>query len=235
MTETTRLGLPLVQAAQAQKHVTVNEALARLDGLVQLRLISQTVTAPPVAPDGTAYAVPEGATEAWAGKAGEIALAVGGGWDFITPEIGWMAWLASEARPVHWDGSAWVAMPLAASANGAAFGVVIDEFDHVITPGPSDDTVSVIPAGAMVFAASARVIDTISGTLSAWELGTGAAADRFGSGLGLPVGSFGSGILSTPTTYYADTPLTLTALGGNFGGGTVRIALHYMRFALPQI
>jgi hypothetical protein len=36
MTETANLALPLVQPAQAQKHVTVNEALARLDGLTQL-------------------------------------------------------------------------------------------------------------------------------------------------------------------------------------------------------
>jgi len=33
MDETARIGLPLVQAAQAQKHVTVNEAFARLDAL----------------------------------------------------------------------------------------------------------------------------------------------------------------------------------------------------------
>ncbi|MBM7068027.1 DUF2793 domain-containing protein [Actibacterium sp. 188UL27-1] len=235
MTKTTRLGLPLVQAAQAQKHVTVNEALSRLDGLVQLRLVSQSIATPPVADDGVAYAVPAGATDAWAGRAGQVAIAVGGGWDFVTPDVGWMAWLASEARAVRWEGTAWVAMPLAVSPSGAATQVAIEEFDHVMTPGASDTTASVIPANAMVLAASARVTDTISGTLSAWELGTGAATDRFGSGLGLAAGSFASGILSGPTTYYADTPLTLTALGGNFGGGTVRIALHYIRFALPQI
>ena len=48
MSETTQLGLPLLQPAQAQKHVTVNEALVRLDGLTQLVLASATVTAPPV-------------------------------------------------------------------------------------------------------------------------------------------------------------------------------------------
>ncbi len=36
--ETTQLKLPLLQASQAQKHVTVNAALMRLDGLAQLRL-----------------------------------------------------------------------------------------------------------------------------------------------------------------------------------------------------
>ena len=49
MSETNRLSLPLVQPAQAQKHVTVNEALVRLDGLVNLVLNSVTTTSPPAA------------------------------------------------------------------------------------------------------------------------------------------------------------------------------------------
>ena len=40
MVKTANLELPLVQAAQAQKHVTVNEALALLDAAAQLRLAS---------------------------------------------------------------------------------------------------------------------------------------------------------------------------------------------------
>ena len=59
MSETTHLGLPLVQPAQAQKHVTVNEALAKLDGLTQLILSSVTILTPPTsASDGQSYFVP---------------------------------------------------------------------------------------------------------------------------------------------------------------------------------
>ena len=47
MSDTTRLGLPLLQPAQAQKHVTVNEALMRLDGTVNLVLQSTVATSPP--------------------------------------------------------------------------------------------------------------------------------------------------------------------------------------------
>ena len=72
---TSRLSLPLVQAAQAQKHVTVNESLARLDGLVNLVLASLYRSTPPAAVvDGTCYAVPPGATDAWAGQEGRIAI-----------------------------------------------------------------------------------------------------------------------------------------------------------------
>jgi uncharacterized ferritin-like protein (DUF455 family) len=45
-----RLSLPYLLPAQAQKHVTHNEALARLDLLVQLVLEAVGVDTPPVGP-----------------------------------------------------------------------------------------------------------------------------------------------------------------------------------------
>lgn len=50
MSETARLGLPLVQGGQAQKHVTVNEAFQRIDALGQMVLASRGVVTPPVSP-----------------------------------------------------------------------------------------------------------------------------------------------------------------------------------------
>ena len=50
MTDTPRLALPAIEAAQAQKHVTHNEALALLDCLVQLTVESRTLAAPPLSP-----------------------------------------------------------------------------------------------------------------------------------------------------------------------------------------
>jgi len=47
---TTQLVLPYILAAQAQKHVTHNEALRLLDGLVQLSVLDRDLTAPPVSP-----------------------------------------------------------------------------------------------------------------------------------------------------------------------------------------
>jgi hypothetical protein len=45
---TPRLSLPFVAAGQAQKHITVNEALGKLDGLVQLAV--RAVRSPPSRP-----------------------------------------------------------------------------------------------------------------------------------------------------------------------------------------
>ncbi len=47
MTGTTHLDLPLLAAAQAQKHVTLNEALTRLDAVVQLSVRSRSIANPP--------------------------------------------------------------------------------------------------------------------------------------------------------------------------------------------
>lgn len=46
---TTHLGLPYLLAAQAQKHVTHNEALRLLDAMVLLSVLDRTRTAPPQA------------------------------------------------------------------------------------------------------------------------------------------------------------------------------------------
>lgn len=64
MSETIGLGLPLVQAAQVQKHVTVSLGLRRLDALVQLRLMSSSTLVPPE-PASDVYSVPTGAVKAW--------------------------------------------------------------------------------------------------------------------------------------------------------------------------
>lgn len=85
-----RLGLPYLAAGQLQKHVTLNEALTRLDTLTQTAVVSRTTTAQPAAPvDGALYILPPGATGAdWAGRpAGAMVRAEAGGWLSIdTPE-----------------------------------------------------------------------------------------------------------------------------------------------------
>lgn len=57
-TATPKLALPLLLAAQAQKHVTHNEALLRLDAVVQLAVLERTRSVPPATPvDGDAYLI----------------------------------------------------------------------------------------------------------------------------------------------------------------------------------
>jgi hypothetical protein len=87
------LALPYLQPNQAQKHVTHNEALQILDAVVQLRVKQFALATPPDAPSaGDVLEVGPGATGAWAGQTGRLALWDGTGWQFLQPRDGWRAW-----------------------------------------------------------------------------------------------------------------------------------------------
>ena len=99
MSQSSRLGLPYLAAAQAQKHVTVNESLLRLDALVQLSVISATIAAQPASPaDGDLYLLPPGKTgAAWGDFAdGAIAYWRDGIWEELTPRAGWRVHVEDE-------------------------------------------------------------------------------------------------------------------------------------------
>lgn len=50
MVTTPNLDLPYIAAAQAQKHVTHNEAIRALDAVVQLSVLDRSLTSPPGSP-----------------------------------------------------------------------------------------------------------------------------------------------------------------------------------------
>ncbi len=108
--QTPLLSLPYIQAGQAQKHVTHNEALERLDMLVQLTVEAIDATTPPAsAGEGQAWIVGTGATGVWTSNTGDIAAWRGGGWLFVTPQIGWRVWDKTGGAVTVFDGTAWVA------------------------------------------------------------------------------------------------------------------------------
>lgn len=110
MSETTaHLALPFIMAAQAQKHVTHNEALRLLDGIVHLSVKDRDLAAPPASPtDGDRYIVGSGATGAWAGWDLNVALWADGAWLRLPSRAGWLAWIEDEALLLVYNGSAWV-------------------------------------------------------------------------------------------------------------------------------
>ena len=108
--ETPLLRLPLLQPAQAQKHVTHNEALRLLDITVQLAVLDRDLQAPPALPqEGDRYIIGPAPTGAWQGRAGQIAAFWGGVWVFVTPQNGWQARVLDEARTLHHQGGVWSA------------------------------------------------------------------------------------------------------------------------------
>jgi hypothetical protein len=156
---TPHLSLPLLEAGQAQKHVTVNEALLALD-------------------------------------------------------------LWAEAKDTH----------LARAANGAACALQILITTH--TPsGTMSDTGLVIPDRAIVLGAAVRVVEALTG-ITSFALGVAGNDGQFGSGLSPATGSVNTGVVG-PTAFYAGTPVRLTAAGGSFTGGSVRLALFLLVFTPP--
>jgi len=120
--QSARLLLPFLQAAQAQKHVTHNEALERLDVLVQLVVEDFGASSPPIAPlEGEIWALGLAVSGDWAGHASELAAWMNGGWLFIAPQAGWCAVKGSDLR--LWSGGEWVTPDLPALNNLDGVGV----------------------------------------------------------------------------------------------------------------
>lgn len=85
---TPRFDLPLLYAAQAQKEIFVNEALARTDALLHAA-VEGVVSAPPAdAEDGQAWLIGQAASGSFEGMTDAIAARQSGNWLFIAPREG---------------------------------------------------------------------------------------------------------------------------------------------------
>lgn len=240
MVETTHLRLPYLMAAQAQKHVTMNEALRMLDGIVQMAVLDRDLTAPPGSPaEGDRYIPAAGATGDWAGWDGAIAYRVDGAWLKILPAPGWLAWVADEAQAIIWTGSAWVpmvnamgfiaqaaAVEVAREASGASTGMAVLEETLTGLSGATVTSTIEIPDRAIVLGVSSRTVTAVTGATS-YDCGISGEASKFGGSLGVELGSSNIGVIG-PTAFYAPMPILLSANGGAFTGGEVRIAIHYL-------
>lgn len=108
LTQTDRLGLPLLAAGQAQKEVAHNEALLLLDMLCQPAVESADLSAPPGTPEpGQCWIVAATPTGDWSGMASALAAWTGNGWRFARPAPGWRAWVADRGGAMRFDGSQW--------------------------------------------------------------------------------------------------------------------------------
>jgi hypothetical protein len=108
-----RLQLPYLAAGQMQKHVTLNEALTRLDALVQTSVVSRTAAAQPGSPvDGELWILPAAATgSAWGGRpAGTLMRAENGGWTEIEAADGMVALVQDASELVIRHAGDWVSV-----------------------------------------------------------------------------------------------------------------------------
>jgi hypothetical protein len=133
MSDSTNLQLPYLEGAQAQKHVTVNESLRRLDAFVLLAVEDKDLTAPPGSPaDGARYIPKATATGAWSGKEKYVAHYVDGAWELYPPREGFVAYVRDEDLLYVYNGSAWVTLDNALDADLKAIAQLSPSNDDVV-------------------------------------------------------------------------------------------------------
>lgn len=231
MSETTaNLSLPYILSAQAQKHVTHNEALRNLDAIVQLSVVSKQVTDPPPSPpDGERHIVGAGATGVWVSREGLVAAYQDGAWAYHTPRPGWRVWLEDEARLEVFDGAEWID-PEQPAPTGAYTRTQTRE-EQLELSGETVVTASQFLDRSIVLGVSVRVLENITGAAS-FDVGILGELNKFGGSLGTLVGDTNIGVVG-PIGVYEPTPIHITANGSPFTGGKIALALHYIECGPP--
>ena len=110
MTDSTtpRLALPLLAAGQAQKEMSHNEALARIDLTLHGNILEADTNIPPEDPEpGQCWILGDAPEGGWTGHAGEVAGWSGGGWRFVAPCEGMRLWLGENGGFALFSGGEW--------------------------------------------------------------------------------------------------------------------------------
>jgi hypothetical protein len=183
------------------------------------------------------HIVGAGPTGAWSGWDGAIAALIGGAWMRLPPRPGWCAWVEDEAALVVPIGADWVRLDtgmglvtrgattrLAAAPMGSAIDAVVEEELLEDLSGESVESTISIPDRAIVLGVSTRSVSAITSAAS-HDCGSAGEPAKFAGSLGIAAGSTNSGVIR-PQAFYARTPVRLTANGGGFTGGAVRVAVH---------
>jgi hypothetical protein len=246
-----RLGLPYILPAQAQKHVTVNEALRKLDGIVQLSLQSPLTDAPPENPvSGASYFIASGAAGAWAHHGGQIATWQDDGWIFVAPQLGWRAYLLNQNVLAIFDGSAWV--PLQA---GSGSSTASDDPDRLNMIGGLDLVIKratldlnnankidvpfrgILPSHHMVIGMTIAITETVAGSTMI-NIGDNTSSYRFATRMGVAAGTQAIGLCNPPYVYWSNSDVYVRT--GNartnenmITGGKIDVVVYMLTLQYP--
>jgi hypothetical protein len=104
---TANLAIPQLVAGQASPEVTLNQGSNILDGVCQLKIADRDLATPPGSPTtGAVYLVATSPTGLWTSHAGDLALYYAG-WYFVTPKVGFLAWVVDETTMILYNGTTW--------------------------------------------------------------------------------------------------------------------------------
>ena len=140
---TPRLGIPLMHAGQAQKHITHNAALLEVERHLHPSVHRSDLGSPPAdAESGESFVVAALAEGEWESRAGEVATRSGESWSYAAPEPGWTLWDLALGAHIVFDGTTW--SPLASDGSSDSGGSGSGAAD----PNPAPETLGVGGAAA---------------------------------------------------------------------------------------
>jgi hypothetical protein len=218
MTATNKLELELLQNAAANQTLA-NITFALLNQLVQAGVVDKDLAAPPSSPaDEALYIVGASATDAWAGRDGQLAywLVTAGAWQFITPKEGFFLHVNDEDVFYKFTGTAWEVFSGGGGGGGmtnpmtAIRDLIVGGVGGAPTrlPGPTSE----------------GLVLTRIGNALAWAIATGfanpmtAGGDLIIGGTNGAATKLGAGTAGQVLTMVAGAPAWVTPSGGGGGG-----------------
>jgi hypothetical protein len=230
MAITHNLGITLLEQAQAQKEVTINQAIAVLDAAFNPSVLDKDLATPPASPTaGDSYLIASAPAGAWAGKANYVTY-YDSGWRFIAPKEGLTIWVADETAEYRYSGSAWAI----ASGGGGGSGDVVGPASSVDnTLARFDGTTGKLIQGSTVTVADTGALAVTSGSPIAFAVGANGATNpaltvdastaSSATGVAIKSAASGGGVTITASSSATNESLTLACKGFaglNLNGGT---------------
>jgi hypothetical protein len=146
------------------------------------------------------------------------------------PDYGW--------SEVFSNGSQWsILQSLGLGASSGQETFVKHAFAEPAMAGAAVTVAGLIPAGCILLGVTTRVTIAIGGAAS-FDVGDGVTANLFADNTGVGLGSTSDltdHLAGTwePKLYVAAGDVVLTANGGNFSAGAVRVTVHYLQLTAP--
>ena len=195
MSATPSLELPHIMPAQAQKHVTHNEALERLDALAQSSAQGRASAPPSLPAEGECWLVDASPTGAFAGRENAIARFRDGAWQFLAPRAGWRLWLEDETLLVINKPAGLVVHPGSGNWNGTLMNALLHHVPGIeaipragIVHRLDKDTSGLLVVAKTLEAQTDLVRQLQARTVRRVYLAVAAGAMKSGGGVDSPIG-----------------------------------------------